>query len=407
MKSLSIIIFALVIVSCSKPKTAFGPEEKSEATKSAQEEHEKDEAKGEAGAVEITPEAQQRSGIVVSAAMATPMTQQLQTTGTVQAIDSRIAHIRPLTRGRLQDVLVKLGDRVMANQALAQLDNIEAGEIMTQYNTAQAELQRLKIQLAAQQRQVERNRRLAEIGASPQKDYEFSLAEQQAQQESIRAQENTIAGLTARLRRFGITDPASSEAPMTAIRAPFAGVIIRAAAAPGDVVEAGSELFSVADLSSVYVQAQVYEKDLGQVHAGQTASISIDSYPGERFTGQVASISDLIDPQTRTAAVRCQVANPGTRLKLDMLASVQFPTAMKRSALSVPEDAVQDVEGKPTVFVRTSPSQFSVRQVETGSSGNGRIEILRGLKEGEPVVSKGAFAVKSVLLGKELKEEKE
>ena len=194
---------------------------------------------------------------------------------------------------------------------------------------------------------------------------------------------------------------------MTAIRAPFSGVVIRVAAAPGDVVEAGSELFSVADLSTVYVQAQVYEKDLGQVHAGQTASISIDSYPGEHFTGQVASISDLIDPQTRTATVRCQVANPGARLKLDMLASVQFPTAMKRSVLSVPEDAVQDIEGKPTVFVRTSPSQFSVRQVETGSSGNGRIEILRGLKEGEPVVSKGAFAVKSVLLGKELKEEKE
>ena len=403
MKSLSIIICALVIVSCGKPKTASGPEEKSEATKTAQEEHEK----GEAGAVEITPEAQQRGGIVVSMATATPMSQQLQTTGTVQAIDSRIAHIRPLTRGRLQDVLVKLGDHVMANQALAQLDNIEAGDIMTQYNTAQSELQRLKIQLAAQQRQVERNRRLAEIGAAPQKDYEFSLAEQQAQQESIRAQENTIAGLTARLRRLGITDAASSEAPITAIRAPFAGVIIRVAAAPGDVVESGSELFSVADLSTVYVQAQVYEKDLGQVHAGQTASISIDSYPGERFTGQVASISDVIDPQTRTATVRCQVANPGARLKLDMLASVQFPTAMKRSALSVPMDAVQDVEGKPTVFVRTSPSRFSVRQVETGSSGNGRIEILRGLKEGEPVVSKGAFAVKSVLLGKELKEEKE
>jgi cobalt-zinc-cadmium efflux system membrane fusion protein len=407
MKSLSIIICALVIVSCSKPKTASSPEEKSEATKSAQEEHEKGESKGEGGAVEITPDAQQRSGIVVSTATATPMSQQLQATGTVQAIDSRIAHIRPLTRGRLQDVLVKLGDRVMANQALAQLDNIEAGEIMTQYNTAQAELQRLKIQLAAQQRQVERNRRLAEIGASPQKDYEFSLAEQQAQQESIRAQENTTAGLTARLRRLGITDPGSSEAPITAIRAPFAGVIIRVAAAPGDVVESGNELFSVADLSTVYVQAQVYEKDLGQVHAGKTASISIDSYPGERFTGQVASISDVIDPQTRTATVRCQVANPGARLKLDMLASVQFPTAMKRSVLSVPTDAVQDIEGKPTVFVRTSPSQFSARQVETGSSGNGRIEILRGLKEGEPVVSKGAFAVKSVLLGKELKEEKE
>jgi membrane fusion protein, heavy metal efflux system len=402
-----LVVCACLLVSCNKEKTASGPGSKAEAAKAGSEDHEKGESNGGASPVEITPEAQQRSGIVVIPAATTPMIQQLQATGTVQAIDSSIAHIRPLARGRLQDVLVKLGDRVVASQVLAQLDNIEAGEILTQYNSAQADLQRLKIQLAAQQRQVERNRRLAEIGAVPQKEYEFSLAEQQGLQEAMRAQESTIAGLNTRLRRFGITGPSGDAAPMTAIRAPFAGVIIRVAAAPGDVVEPGAELFSVADLSTVYVQAQVYEKDLGQVRVGQRASISIDSYPGEHFTGRVASISDLIDPQTRTVAVRCQIANPGARLKLEMLAMVQFPTSMKRAALSVPTDAVQDIEGRPTVFVRTSPSQFSVRQVETGSSGDGRVEITRGLKEGEPIVSRGAFAVKSVLLGKELKEEKE
>ena len=406
-----LIICALLAVSCNKQKTGSAPQDKTEAkteaAKAGSEEHEKGESKSEASTVEITPEAQQRSGIVVAPAATTPMSQLLQATGTVQAIDSSIAHIRPLTRGRLQDVLVKAGDRIAASQALAQMDNIEAGEILTQYNSAQAELQRLKIQIAAQQRQVERNRRLAEIGAVPRKDYEFSLAEQQGFQEGIRAQESTIAGLAARLRRLGITDPSGDAAAMTAIRAPFAGVIIRVAAAPGDVVESGAELFSVADLSKVYVQAQVYEKDLGQVRVGQAASITIDSHPGERFPGRVASISDLIDPQTRTAAVRCQVANPGSRLKLDMLAMVQFPTSMKRAALSVPTDAVQDIEGKTVIFVRTSPSGFSARQVETGFAADGRTEIIRGLKEGEPVVSKGAFAVKSVLLGKELKEEKE
>lgn len=407
-----LIVCAVLMVSCGKPKTVSDHDEKAEATKGGPEHQEKEagekgEAKGEATTVEITPEAQQRSGIVVAPAATTPMTQQLQATGTVQAIDSRIAHVRPLTRGRLQDVLVKVGDRVAANQALAELDNIEAGEIMTQYNSAQAELQRLKIQLAAEQRQVERNRRLAEIGASPQKEYELSLAEQQGLQEGVRAQESTIAGLTARLRRLGITDPSGNPAPMTAIRSPFAGVIIRAAAAPGDVVEGGAELFSIADLSTVYVQAQVYEKDLGQVRIGQTASIAVDSYPREHFTGRVATISDLIDPQTRTVAVRCQVANPAGRLKLDMLATIEFPTSMKREALSVPTEAIQTVDDKPVVFVQTSPSQFSVRQVETGSTGDGRVEVIKGLKKGEPVVSKGAFAVKSVLLGKELKEEKE
>lgn len=402
-----LIVCALFLLACNKEKPASTAEGKAEATKANSEEHEKAESKGGAGAVEIPPEAQQKSGIVVAPVRMTPMTQQLQATGTVQAIDTSIAHIRPLTRGRLEAVLVKLGDRVAANQVLAQMDNIEAGEILTQYNSAQAELQRLKIQSTAQQRQVERNRRLAEIGAVPQKEYEFSVAEQQGLQEGIRAQESTITGLMARLRRLGIADPSGKPTPMTAIRAPFAGVVIRVAAAPGDVVESGAELFSVADLSAVYVQAQVYEKDLGQVRVGQTGSITVDSYPGEYFTGRVVSISDLIDPQTRTAAVRCQVANSSARLKLDMLANIQFPTSMKRSALSVPIDAVQDIDGKPTVFVQTTPSQFSVRQVETGSSGDGRIEIIRGLKEGERVVSKGAFAAKSVLLGKELQEEKE
>jgi cobalt-zinc-cadmium efflux system membrane fusion protein len=397
------MVCALGLLSCSKQKPER--ETKTEAPKKEATAEEKEKPKGEADTVDITPEAQQRSGIVVMAAASTPMTQHLQATGIVQPIDGSIAHIRPPARGRLLEVLVKVGDRVTAGQVLAQLDNIEAGEISALYNSARADLQRLKIQLAAQQRQVERNRRLAEIGAAPQKDYEFSLAEQQGMEEGIRAQESTIAGLSARLRRFGISEEGNAPST-TAIRAPFTGVIIHMAAAPGDVVESGAELFSLANLSTVYVQAQVYEKDLGQVRVGQTASIAVDSYPGEHFTGSVASISDLIDTQTRTAAVRCQVANPGGRLKLDMLAAVEFPTTAKRAALSVPSDAVQTVDGKSVVFIRNSPSRFSVRQVETGVTSEGRTEIVSGVRDGEPVVSKGAFAVKSVLLGKELGEEK-
>ena len=398
-----LMICGLALMSCGKPKGE--QETKTETSKQEAATEEKKKSKGEADTVEIAPEAQQRSGIVVTAAASTPMTQHLQVTGTVQPIGSSIAHIRPPARGRLLEVLVKVGDRVSTGQVLAQLDNIEAGDVSAQYNSARAELQRLKIQLAAQQRQVERNRRLAEIGASPQKDYELSLAEQQGMEESIRAQESTIVGLSARLRRFGISEEGNAPST-TAIRAPFAGVIIHMAAAPGDVVESGAELFSLANLSTVYIQAQVYEKDLGQVRVRQSASITLDSYPGEHFTGSVTSISDLIDTQTRTAAVRCQVANPSGRLKLDMLATVQFPTSTKRATLSVPSDAVQTVEGKSVVFIRSSPSQFSIRQVETGATSEGRTEIVTGVRVGEPVVSKGAFAVKSVLLGKELGEEK-
>jgi cobalt-zinc-cadmium efflux system membrane fusion protein len=402
-----LMICSISFLSCGKTKPASAPETKAEASKAGIAEQEKEESKVEAGTVAMTPEAQKRSGVVVSPAATSSMTQQLQVSGTVQPVDSTIAHVRPLARGRLQEVLVKVGDRVSRNQVLAQIDNIETGEISAQYNSARAELQKLKIQLAAQQRQVERSRRLAEIGAVPQKEYEFNVAEQQGLEESIRGQESTIAGLAARLRRFGINETDGNALQATAIRAPFAGVVIRMAAAPGDVVEAGAELFTIADLSTVYVQAQVYEKDLGQVRVGQSASITVESYPEDHFTGRIVSIGDLIEPQTRTAAVRCQVANPNARLKLDMLATIQLPTSTKRATLSVPSEAIQTIEGKSVVFVRSSPSRFSVRQVETGVATEGRTEIVRGVIEGEPVVSKGAFAVKSVLLGKELGGEKE
>ena len=405
MKRLSLLLVCgLALLSCSKPKPESAPEyEGDAATVPAQQ---REESNGST-TVEMTPEAQQRSGVVVTPAAMAPMVQQLQATATVQPMESSIAHIRPLARGRLQEVLVKMGDRVTAGQPLAQLDNIEGGELAAQYNSANAELQKLKIQLAAQKRQVERNRRLVEIGAAPQKDYDLSLAEQQGMEEGIRAQESTIAGLSARLRRFGISEADGNAPSTTLINAPFSGVIVSVAAAPGDVVEAGTELFTLADLSTVYVEARVYEKDLGQVRLGQPASITVDSYPGERFSGRVVSISDLIDPQTRTAAVRCKVANPKARLKLDMLANVQFPTSTQRAMLSVPAGAVQTIDNKPVVFIRTSQSSFSVRQIEPGFTIDGRTAIVRGLKQGDPVVTQGAFAVRSVLLGKELGEEKE
>lgn len=410
MKWITLLTMCGLLVSCGNPKPSVQPEGKAENGKGEKQEAatEADEkSKDEGKSVEMTPEAQERSGIVVSPAAATPMIQYLQVTGSVQPVDSSVAHVRSPARGRLQEVLAKVGDRVAASQVLAQLDNIEAGELAAQYNSARSELQRLKIQVAAQQRQVEHHRRLAEIGASPQKDYEFSLAEQQGLEEGVRAQESTIAGLSVRLRRFGISDADGNTSSVTAIRAPFAGLIIHLSAAPGDVVEAGADLFTVADLSTVYIQGQVYEKDLGGVRVGQQASVTVDAYPGEHFSGRVVSIGDLTDPQTRTAAVRCQVANPNARLKLDMLAMIAFPMSARRAALAVPSDAVQTIEGKTVVFVRSSSSRFLIRSVEAGLTSEGRTQIVRGLNEGEPVVTKGAFAVKSALLSKELGEGKE
>ena len=174
--------------------------------------------------------------------------------------------------------------------------------------------------------------------------------------------------------------------------------------APGEVVDTGTELFSIADITEVWVQAEVYEKDLGRIHAGQLASISVDTYP-EKFSGEVTYISDILDPQTRTAKVRCVVPNKKLLLKLDMFASVDVPTTFSRKAVAVPAGAIQQMEGKNVVFVRKSEEKFEAREVKTGNTVEGQTEITSGLAEGEPIVVQGAFHLKSIVLGESLGEE--
>jgi cobalt-zinc-cadmium efflux system membrane fusion protein len=357
--------------------------------------------------VEVSLAAQRRANVVVKLASATPLAEILTLTGTVQAIDSRIGRVRPLARGRVTEVSVRLGDRVKAGQVLARFDNIEAGDLASQYHAAQAELARLRIQQAVTARQAERSRNLVAIGAVPQKELEAIEAERQGQLEAIRAQESTLAGFSARLNRFGINENAAGSSSMTSIVAPFGGVITAVQAAPGEVVDTSAELFAIADLSRVYVAGQVYEKDLGRVSVGQSVTITVASYPDLRFPGRVASISAILDPQTRTASVRCDVANPGERLRLDMFATVELPTATHRDALALPLDAVQRIEGKTVVFVKQDATHFRVRPVQLGRSVGDVVEITRGIAPGDPVVISGAFPLKSALLGKDLAEEKE
>jgi cobalt-zinc-cadmium efflux system membrane fusion protein len=355
--------------------------------------------------VEMSVSAQQHIGMVVAPAAVTQLNEYLRATGTVQPIDSRIGVVGPLARGRIAEVGAKVGDRVEAGQTLAVFDNIEAGELLSQEQSAHADLERLRAQLIPATRQAERSRRLADIGAGAEKDYESSKAEKEGIEADIRSQQALIDGIRQRLRRFGISDDSLRGTFLTPLKAPFSGVVTKAQASPGDVVDAGRDLFTVADLSRVWVQAEVYEKDLGRIRIGQSAYITVDTYPDQPFEGKVAYISDVLDPQTRTARVRCEVANHDLRLKTDMFANIELPTKFSKQALAVPESALQQVDGKNVVFIRSSATQFEKREVERGVTVNNQTEIVSGLKPGEPVVTQGAFHLKSILAGGELGED--
>jgi len=355
--------------------------------------------------VEMKAEAQEHVGLKLGAASRTQLSEYLQVTGSVQPIDSRVSDVHSLARGRILQVFAKVGDRVQSGQPLARIDNIEAGELFSEEESAKAELQKLQVQVANQNKQFERVRRLVEIGAAPQKDLELAQAEKDGLQQAIRSQESVIKGIAAKLRRSGAEDGNDQASTATTLRAPFAGVITKAHASTGELVESTTELFTVADLSQVWVQAEVYEKDLGRIRVGQTAYVAVDTYPDQEFMARVAYIGDVLDPQTRTARVRCELMNPDLRLKLDMFASIRVPTTFSREAIAVPISAQQQVDGKNVVFIQRDVTHFEMRPITAGNTVNGQLEVVTGLREGEKVVTQGAFHLKSILAGKELGEE--
>jgi cobalt-zinc-cadmium efflux system membrane fusion protein len=143
----------------------------------------------------------------------------------------------------------------------------------------------------------------------------------------------------------------------------------KAQASSGDVVDAGRDAFTVADLSRVWVQAEVYEKDLGRIRIGQSAFIRVDTYPDQPFEAKVAYISDVLEPQTKNGSCPLRSSHHGLRLKSDM----ELPTKFSKQALAVPASALQEVEGKNVVFIRHSATQFEKREGEKASRSTTRL----------------------------------
>ncbi len=359
----------------------------------------------EANVVEISLEAQRRAGIAVAPLTMGAVEARVVLTGTVQPMDSRVSELRPLARGRLTAIHVKAGDRVAAGEVVAEFDNIEVSEITAQYNVGLADLRRIQVQQANAKRQAERKRELANAGAVSNREAENLEADALALAESAHAQQATLDGLSARLNRFGAQAGGDAN-QLTKVRAPFAGVVIRVNAAPGAVIDTTTPLLSVADLSRVYVEAQVFEKDLRRVHPGQMTQVRFEAFPGEMFQGRVASIRDILDPQTRTAGVRVELPNPAGRLRLEMFAEIELPTVETHMGLRVPSEAVQTANRRTIVFVKQDALHFAAREVMTADDGL-MTEIVSGLKEGELVVTNGAYQLKSIFVSRQIQTEHE
>ena len=204
-----------------------------------------------------------------------------------------------------------------------------------------------------------------------------------------------------RLRRWDVGDEELQELEQRGaafetipVRSPAAGVIVEKTAIEGMHVAPGQTLFRIADLSVVWVEADVYERDMAAVRVGQQATVTLDAYPDQRFSGRATYIDPFVTEQTRTIRVRFELPNPRQLLKPGMYANVQLVTAAS-SALGVPADAVLDSGREQVVFVALGDGYFEPRRVRAGRRVDATVEIAEGLKEGEEVATGATFFLDS------------
>ncbi|BEH11168.1 MULTISPECIES: efflux RND transporter periplasmic adaptor subunit [Geobacter] len=351
---------------------------------------------GEEGAVSMTVEAQKQNGVIVVAAAAQRLAGVISATGKVEANADRTAHVSPRISGKIVSVRASLGDSVAAGQPLVTLDSVELGEALNRYHQS-------KTRLALAQSSMDRIKALVEKKIAARKDILQAETDYKMAQTELHTDEE-------RLALYGVSasdlTSAGHRKPLLPVRSPIGGVITEKHAIVGELADPSKSLFTVADLSSVWVMVDINEKDLAKVHRGQSAIVTLGAFPDVKLKGRITYIADLVDVGSRTVKARVEVLNPARKLKPEMFATVELTLAADAPpVLAVPEDALQDLDGKKVVFVAEKESEFAARPVQTGRAAGGLVEIVSGLKEGERYAVKGSFILKSELKKGEMTDE--
>jgi cobalt-zinc-cadmium efflux system membrane fusion protein len=309
---------------------------------------------------------------------------------TVQPNENELAEVTPLIRGRVLEVYVDVGRDVVKGTPLAKLHSTDLGQAEAAYLKASAKLHEADLV-------YERARDLYQHKAISQAELQRREAEHRtalAEAREVQSRLQLLGVQPAELERLEREHRIKADLPL---RAPFDGRVIMRNITRGEVVETDEKLFTVADLSHVWVVGSVPEKDVRFIHKDQTVEVAVAAYPHLTFPGTITYISDMLDPATRTMRLRVTVDNRERKLKPEMFATVRVYADPQPEALSVPLAAVQNGPKGKMVFVRRETDAFEPRLVKLGEESGDHVVVLEGLQEGEPVVTKGAFVLKSEL----------
>lgn len=356
-------------------------------------EQKKEEGHSESEELTLTSEEAERAGVKVEALKAQAMGDEVVVTATIRPDADKLARVAPRIEGRITSAPAKLGDRVRAGQALATLDSVEVGEAHAAWVQAQSELR-------IAEADFKRAEDLVADEIIPRKDFIRAQSDRDKAAASLRAAADKL-----RLLR-GSAAGSTGSVSTFAVAAPFAGTVIEKKATLGELASPSEPMFTVADLSQVWILADLPEAALARVRVGAGARVSVSAYPGETFAGRVDLIGAALDKDSRTVAARIVVPNADGRLKPEMFATATIEAggrtgAASREVLSLPDAAIVLMQGQPTVFVYEQGA-YEMRVIEPGERSGGRTVVKAGLKNGEQVVTEGAYALKARKLKSQL-----
>ena len=304
-----------------------------------------------------------------------PAADELHVTGVVAPDVQKSVQVLSLAGGRAVEIRAKLGDEVVKGEVLLVIDSPEVSQAFSDYDKFQSEEH-----FATQQ--LIRAQDLYAKGAISHLDLESAQNAEQKAQADVRAARQRISVLGADL---------NNPSPLVSIRAPISGSIVEQNITGGTGVRSldnSPNLFTIADLSMVWVLCDVYENDLRRVHVGDSAEVRLSAFPDRVLTGRVGNISTVLDPSTRTAKVRLELANPGGLMRAGMFATATFRSQTEQMQPMIPTTAIIRLHDKDWVFVPLGGNRFRRQEIQTGPVSSAGLQIvLGGLGVGSKVVA--------------------
>jgi membrane fusion protein, multidrug efflux system len=332
-----------------------------------------------------------KTALTVGSATATRHEMADYITAVGNLIGEATVDVVPRTAGRIDQVFVRLGDRVTRGQPIAELEN---REIQEQVNQAQANLQVNQATVAQRdsdlkvaQTTLDRTQAAFDHGLTAKQNLEDAQARYNSAVAQVAVAKAQLAQTRARIDELKIN------LSNTEIVSPVDGFVGRRNLDPGAFAGTNTPIVSVVAINTVRLVANLIEKDFRRVQPGVEAAVEVDAFPGETFLGRVSRVAPVFDPATRTATMEIEVPNPGHRLKPGMYARVRLTAERHPNALTVPRDAVVDLDGQRGVYL-VDGQTARYRVVHTGLQNTEAVEVLDGLTDGQRVVTVGALALR-------------